>query len=88
MNMAYQDRWGVTDIRDGVYGNLQLCWDVTNSTGTEILAVIRFTPDMTNTDRHYHISLDLSQCKTLKEWLDQHIKRLENDNGNPSRTLE
>jgi hypothetical protein len=74
----YKDRFGVTKI---LGDNLQISWDYDDNEHdlTQRKATLLYTPDMGNTNTHYHISLDQLQAKNLREWLDEFIADISRD---------
>lgn len=75
--MAYKDKHGITDIKDGVINNLSISRDedMNFDTGEEFpIAVLLYTPTMSDTTTHYHIDLNVRECKELVKWLKAFIK--------------
>ena len=73
--MAYKDRFGGTDIRKGKIDNLSIGWDCDGEMEDpkQRYPVFLFTPDMGNTNEHYHIQLDKKQAKLLAKWLQDYL---------------
>lgn len=68
-----KNRHGITDIRPGDRDNLVLHWDYDTNPKNHY-PVLFYTPDMNNTDTHYHIQLNLIQAKKMHKWLSAFIK--------------
>lgn len=71
--MGYRNRFGITKIKSKRRDNLSIGWDYYRTPKSKF-PVFLFTPDMENTDVHYHIKLDTTQARKLKKWLDQYLK--------------
>lgn len=71
--MAYRNRYGVTKLKKKRIDNLSINWDY-NRTPKSKFPVFLFTPDMEDTDTHYHIKLDRTQAKKLNKWLNDFLK--------------
>lgn len=73
--MAYNDRYGITQIVDGDIGNLSVSYDEggfrieDDETGVFLL----YTPHMDDKIEHYHIELNVSEAEKLHEWLGQFL---------------
>lgn len=83
--MAYEDRFGITDIRDQNCDNLSISVDTCQEAEggpIETIAVLLYTPSMDNTNEHFHIPLTVDQAKVMAEWLDKFVK----EHGNVSST--
>ena len=76
--MAYKDNYGITKIRSQKIDNLSINWDADNyvSLSPKKLRypVLLYTPDMNDTNEHYHIRLSRVQAKKLKDWLEAYLK--------------
>ncbi|MGB7210427.1 MAG: hypothetical protein WBD27_17370 [Pyrinomonadaceae bacterium] len=59
-----------TTIRDDDRDNLQISWDEEDG------FILFFTPDMGNTDNHYHIELDRDQVFQLSEFLRKKLEEI------------
>lgn len=70
--MAYEDKFGITNIKPDRCGNLDISRD-TGFTDDEHLAVFLFTPNM-NKEHHYHIDLSVEQAEVLADWLTKFVK--------------
>jgi hypothetical protein len=75
--MSYRSKYGVTKIKPKKMHNLQINWDW-DYTPLKQYPVLLFTPDMDNTDYHYHIELNRTEAKKLKKWLDDFLKDTNN----------
>lgn len=77
--MAYRNRFGSTNIRNGRIDNLSINWDFDYNEDSirERYPVFLFTPDMEDTRTHYHIKLTLKQARVLYKWLGEFIKEKE-----------
>lgn len=73
--MAYKDRYGSTDIRTGRIDNLSIGWDYEDNPEDvkQRKPVFLFTPDMKDTNTHYHIELDRRQARKLRDWLTSYL---------------
>lgn len=74
--MAYEDKHGITDIKEMKINALSISIDEDlddNGYPTPV-AVLLYTPAMVNTDVHYHIPLDVKEAKKLKKWLHKFLK--------------
>lgn len=70
--MSYKSKFGITKIINSKYGNLSISWDSQdpnpkNKRGQR--PVFLYTPNMDNTNEHYHIALTRKQAKILSKWL-------------------
>jgi hypothetical protein len=75
--MSYSSKYGITKIIPDCLDNLSINWDhiLRDEHGVAYLHPILFhTPDMDNTNTHYHISLSVAQARTLLEWLQDYIE--------------
>ncbi|CAN5681576.1 hypothetical protein BH10CYA1_BH10CYA1_03150 [soil metagenome] len=74
--MAYKDRHGRTVIRPDDDNNLRIAWDYDDDESDLVqrMAVFLYTPQMSNTETHFHISLSQPQAKELRDWLDEFLK--------------
>lgn len=66
--MSYRNKYGITKIKSKRIDNLQINWDFYRTPKSKF-PVLLFTPDMNNTNTHYHIKLDRGQTRKLAEWL-------------------
>ena len=71
--MAYEDKHGITDIKKQKFHNLSISLDY-DYDPDDLHPVLLFTPDMSNTIEHWHISLDKKETKELYEWLGKYLK--------------
>ncbi len=55
-------------IRDTESDNLHICWSEEDG------FMILFTPDMQNTNNHYHVELNHDQATMLRDFLSEHIR--------------
>ena len=73
--MTYNNRYGITKIINQDRDNLSVSFD----SGTrrikedEVGVVFLYTPDMSNTEEHYHIELNRQEATLLKEWLESFL---------------
>lgn len=78
--MSYRNKYGITNIIQGNYYNLDISWDCDDIWNTKVcpkrrrFPVFLFTPDMRNTDNHQHIELNKTQAKKLHKWLTDYLK--------------
>lgn len=78
--MGYKDqRYGITKIIGKVFDNLQISWDadvvdVENVKKHRRYPVLLYTPDMNNTNEHFHVMLTRNQATKLRDWLDDFLK--------------
>jgi hypothetical protein len=79
----YKDKYGITSIINKDFYNLSINWDnFVNSSENfskpkykkNRIPVLLFTPDMQNTNEHYHITLTKNEAKKLKTWLSEYLK--------------
>lgn len=61
-------------ICDTQQNNLQISEDI--DLDGKPIAVLLFTPDMTNTGNHHHIDIDRVRATALKQWLQEFLERL------------
>lgn len=81
--MSYKrHRYGSTKIKSKRIDNLQINWDYQRTPKSKF-PVFLFTPDMNDTNTHYHIKLDRLQAKKLKDWLEDFLE----DTAHRSRTI-
>ena len=64
----------VKQIRGGKNDNLQINLDY-DYTPKHLFPVMLYTPDMRNTDVHYHIHLNKRQARALRDWLSIYVKK-------------
>lgn len=81
--MAYKDRYGSTIIRPQTRDNLSIGWDNFKNSSKNFdkpkyaknrVPVLLFTPDMNDTNNHYHIELNKNNAKVLRDWLNDYLK--------------
>lgn len=78
--MSYQNKFGITKIIDKKRDNLSVSFD----TGTrrfkedEVGVVFLYTPDMDNTQEHFHIELTRQEASLLKDWLGAFLSEPDN----------
>lgn len=74
--MAYEDKHGITQIRNDKHDNLSISrdTDVDEDDKEFPVAVFLYTPDMDNTVNHEHITMTVTEAEVLRDWLDQFIK--------------
>ena len=74
--MSYEDKHGITDIKDGQHHNL--CVSRDTGAKNEAVAVLLYTPDMQPKENgyvdHEHIELSVAQAKVLAEWLTKFVR--------------
>lgn len=78
--MSYRNKYGITRIRTESYNNLVISWDsdaigwnYQNNPKTRY-PVLLYTPDMNDTNEHYHIDLTPTQARKLHKWLGDYLK--------------
>ena len=69
--MSYRNKYGSTNIKIKRFDNLNINWYYTPKSKFPVLL---FTPDMQNTNTHYHIKLDRKQATKLKDWLEAYLE--------------
>jgi hypothetical protein len=74
--MSYKNTFGKTNIRSSKTFALSISWDY-DSSPKRTYPVFLFTPDMDNTDEHYHIALTAAQARKLKDWFDDYFKDIQ-----------
>jgi hypothetical protein len=60
--MGYKNKFGYTKIKSKQINNFIISWDY-NTTPKSKFPVFLFTPDMDDTNNHYHIKLDKTQAR-------------------------
>ena len=70
--MSYQDRFGITAIRNTNINSLEISYDWDEDPDS-IYPVLLFTPDQEYPDNHSHIPLSRKQAHRLYEWLDEYL---------------
>lgn len=68
--MSFKSRFGITNIKNGKIDNFSLSIDENNS----IKPVILYTPDMNNTNEHFHIELSKTEATKLRDWLNSFLE--------------
>lgn len=68
--MAWSDRFAITPIKDEPIDNFSMSIDEMD----EIVAVALYTPDMENTNEHYHIEFSRDQARVLWDWLSDFLE--------------
>jgi hypothetical protein len=73
--MSFEDRFGVTKIIDARRDNLSVSFDkgTRRIADNDVGVVFLYTPDMQNTNTHYHIDLTKEEAIKLKNWLDSFL---------------
>ena len=62
-------------LENGRQDNLEISYEPAQPEFNEpVQAVFLYTPDMKDTDEHYHISLQPYQAKILHRWLTQFLE--------------
>jgi len=74
--MGYKNKFGNTLINDERFNNLQINWDYDKDPNKKY-PVLLFTPDMQDTNKHYHLALNKKQTKKLLKWLQDYLKEIE-----------
>ena len=88
--MAYEDRHGVTNIRDaskmtveerkkeGIYDIFNLSWDYEDDEAdkSQREAVILYIPLSTSSE-HHHIPMNREEAKIMRDWLDAFLEDTE-----------
>ena len=77
--MAYKDNYGITKIKARCIDNLSISWDANITNGEKTpkknrYPVLLYTPDMNDTNTHYHVQLSRKEAKTVKDWLTEFLK--------------
>lgn len=74
--MAYDDKFGITKISKGKIDNLSISWDYESDPDdkTQRRPIFLFTPNMDNTNEHFHIELTRKQARVLSKWLIDYLK--------------
>jgi hypothetical protein len=74
--MSFYNRYGITEIRNDSRDNLSISFDsgIPRIPENEVGAVFLYTPDMDNTDEHFHIPLNKDQVKVLRDWCEDFLK--------------
>jgi hypothetical protein len=77
--VAYEDRYGSTEIKPEKFYNLSIGWEYENDPEdlSQRFPVLLFTPDMENTINHHHISFTLGEARILHEWLGKYLSEQE-----------
>lgn len=78
----YGSKYGITQIISDKIDNLSINYDADHNIEDikQRFPVLLFTPDIDDTNTHYHISLTLKQTKVLYKWLSDFIQEKENGN--------
>jgi len=72
--MSYKrHKYGITKIIKNRFNNLQINWDYITTLKSKH-PVLLFTPDMKDTNNHYHIPLTVKQAIKLRDWLNDFIE--------------
>lgn len=71
--MGYRNKFGGTELVDNMFGNLSIGWDY-DTNPEKKYPVFLYTPDMKNTNVHYHVPLTKRNAKRLKKWLAEYLK--------------
>jgi hypothetical protein len=66
--VSFKDPFGITKIRASDRDNLNISWDF-DTNPKKNYPVLLYTPDMRDTDNHYHIALSEKQARELRDWL-------------------
>ncbi len=74
--MAFSKKFGSTEIKKGRIDNLGISWGY-DIDPKKRFPILFFTPDMTDTNTHYHIQLTTNQARVLKKWLDEFLRENE-----------
>jgi hypothetical protein len=65
----------VESIIESDFDNLSISWDyVVTDTPDMGFPVLLFTPNMNNTDEHYHIELRTQEALKLRNWLNKFLE--------------
>ena len=74
--MSYKDKYGITPIKKNKIDNFSINWDYDDNPNdkNQRFPVFLFTPDMKDTNTHYHIVLGKNQAKVLRDWLSDYLK--------------
>jgi vacuolar-type H+-ATPase subunit F/Vma7 len=68
--MSYQDKYGITQIKDGDHNNLSLSVD---DMGNGKVPILLFIPDKNKPD-HDHIVLTRENAATMLVWLQHYLQ--------------
>jgi hypothetical protein len=71
--MSYKTKFGITNIRASKVDTLSISWDY-DVNPKKKYPVFLFTPDMNDTNEHYHIALTPAQARKLRDWLSEYLK--------------
>lgn len=71
--MSYRNRFSTTTIRPSQRDRLSINVDYDRDP-SNIFPVFLYTPDMRDTNDHYHIVLNKKQAAILKSWLESFLK--------------
>lgn len=76
MSDYQKNEYGILVVRDSKVNNLQISWDfdVLDDYEKSKYPVFLFTPDMENTQKHYHIELSRKEAKQLRNWLNDYLE--------------
>lgn len=88
--MAYTDRYGSTTLRKDKIDHLSIAWDYDDDESDKFqrFPVFLFTPDMDNTNNHFHIPLNREQALVLRFWLEDFLKEtgpIDFDDADPAK---
>lgn len=78
--MSYKSKFGITKIRHRKNGTdeLDINWDTdcdpSSNSKTNRIPVFLYTPDMRDTDTHFHVPLTRAEAKRLRNWLNDYLK--------------
>lgn len=67
--MSFKSRFGITKIKNSTIDNLSIGLDENNS----IKPVILYTPDLKDTNEHFHIELSKIEATKLRDWLNSFL---------------
>ncbi len=72
--MGYRNKYGRTVLKKERFNNLQLGWEYDRDPKKNFPSLL-FTPDMNNSNVHYHIDLrSKKQVQKLHKWLTEYLK--------------
>jgi hypothetical protein len=70
--MAYKDKHAITDIVPSMMNNLSISVDYIGGEGK--VPVMLFTPNMNNTNNHYHIPMTREEAVEMLHWLQAYLQ--------------
>jgi len=73
--MSFENKFGITKLIEGRRNNLSVSFDTDTPRikKDEVGMVFLYTPDMEDTNTHYHITLNKDEILILKNWIDSFL---------------